>query len=43
MSDSKNTNHSPRGKNRANHGLKPSDMTPAQRENWERVNRKGRK
>ena len=26
-------------KNRANHGLKPRDMTPEQRKNWERVNK----
>ncbi len=33
-------------KNRANHGLKPKDMTPAQRKNWERVGKgkgKGKK
>ncbi|MEM7657031.1 MAG: hypothetical protein AAF399_12935 [Bacteroidota bacterium] len=24
-------------RNRANHGLQPKDMTPAQRKNWERI------
>lgn len=32
-----------KSRNRANFGLKPKDMTPDQRKNWERVEKERRK
>ncbi|MEO1451502.1 MAG: hypothetical protein AAFV07_18365 [Bacteroidota bacterium] len=41
MSNTKDSNQKPRY--RANFGLKPEDMTPEQRKNWERVEKERKK